>query len=202
MITRCPAGKQGFPGNDGNNGLPGTPGPVGPPGASGVTTLPQIVTSFIPGTAAGTIITNNFTFPFSVQNSLTPDPTWATFNSINFSYTLQPGTYLITIYIEMQVTAGSVGPETLPAGSQLVLVDFNTNIVTGIPFNCGPVTSSNPLRTYIVNPLYKFPLTVQTSQTLVVRFLTSNTNNNLVILGGPSPDSIRGIWTLEKINSS
>src|SRR5438132_7059242 len=134
-IFDCPPGKPGLPGNNGLSGLPGVQGAPGTPGSPGTTVYPQIVTSYIEGKAAGTVVTNNFTFPFSLQNTLTPNTAWATFNNLNFSYTLQPGIYSITISIELQVVSSSTGPLTLPAGSQVCLVDLGTNTVVGIRLN-------------------------------------------------------------------
>lgn len=194
----CPPGNPGVPGNNGLQGLPGSPGSTG---LAGPTIYPTVVNSFIEGTHGGEALTNNYTFPFSGRNPLTPDTSWGVFDSSNFAWILQPGTYCVSISIPVQVSlTTTLG---LPLGSYIVLMDRISSNELGIRQTVGPQTSTSTTAKNIPCPIfYRYPLTItanQGPQNVVVRFFTTNTNNNVTLIPGLPLTSERGSWTLERL---
>jgi hypothetical protein len=194
-------GKRGLPGQDGQSGTPGLPGLPGATGLPGTTVFPSLVMSFIDGTHGGEIVSNNYTFPFSSQNVNTPDTSWAAFDSKNSAWTLQPGTYSVTFFVPLRVTATTT--TGVPTGTYVNLVDRITNTELGFQQTVGPVISNLGSITVglSLQVYYKFPLSITQVQNVVIRFFTSNTNNNVILTPGLPVTSERGTWTIERLST-
>lgn len=192
-------GKEGKRGNDGNNGQPGlsgSPGSFGSPGAPGVpglpgpTTLPTIVNStFAPNLLTPISVPPNTNFPFTVP-LLSP----STFASIfGNGWTLNPGTYRITIYMLLF-------NETISPGGYVTLVD-GTNTPLGEPLNVPQLVPANPGERFGSSLYYDFYLNIP--GIIPVNIFLQNRTVNILNIPGPAVNSLsrRGSWIIERVNT-
>lgn len=192
-IPNAQNGTNGTNGMNGLNGQNGNPGPPGPPGVS--PTASNIVISYMTSDPNNRLIFNDQFFPFT-NLRLSNSATGATFDALNNGWVLNPGTYFMTIAIQLEY--GDVG---LPGffGGCIALCNVTTGLTFGDTLSV-PFLPNSGIGRRSFTLLWNLRISLLEITTTAIQYKSPDPTDltiSLPLASTTNPGIAIGTWTIE-----